>query len=291
MSQQPKRCAFLTSEGVPSELVHDHLTYPPLRRSGWEVEVIPWTTPTPDWHRFDAVVIRSTWDYHRQLGRFLDVLGAIEQGGARLFNPADVCRWNAEKTYLRDLEQAGIPVVPTDWLSRLTPAALAECFARHGAGRLVVKPTVGASAEDTFPLSRDDEPGWAEALRAFADRPVMVQPFVDSIANEGEYSLFYFGGEFSHAIRKVPRVGDFRVQEEYGGRLESVTPPEELRATGERAARFAGEELLYARADLVRLEDGALAVMELELIEPSLYFAFDEASPGRFAAALDRLAT
>jgi glutathione synthase/RimK-type ligase-like ATP-grasp enzyme len=218
------------------------------------------------------------------------VLLRIDQSRARLENPLDVVRWNLKKTYLRDLHERGVPIVPTRWLPGLDDETLAALHDELGVEEIVVKPVVGANADDTFRLRAAAPRVETQAARnAFRGRELMVQPFVDAVVEVGEYSLFYFGDEYSHCVLKTPRAGDFRVQEEHGGLIRTVTPDTDLVEAGAKTLAAVGQTLLYARVDLVRLPDGRPALMELELIEPSLYFAFDPASPRRFSEALDRL--
>jgi glutathione synthase/RimK-type ligase-like ATP-grasp enzyme len=266
--------------------IYDYLAHAPLHKLGWTVDEVPWDDPTIDWNQFEAVVIRSPWDYQKKPDEFMSVLETIDRSNASLFNPLEICRWNMNKVYLRDLVARGVGTIPTIWLDRLDSAAIPQLFSDLQSERIVVKPTVGANADDTFVLSLCETQNKEEALSVFANKPLMVQPFVEAIVNEGEYSLFYFGGEFSHAIQKIPKQDDFRVQEEHGGIICSVVASEELLRAGRLAIDAIGQPLLYARADFVRFRDG-LALMELELIEPSLYFSFDEQSPERFAVALD----
>jgi hypothetical protein len=276
-----RTCAFLTMDDLADYVTDDTLAEVPLAELGWAVEHVPWRRPG-GWERFDAVVIRSTWDYHKHPEEFLGVLDAIESSGARLANPLELVRWNARKTYLRDLETRGLPVVPTVWdRSR---------FGELDADEIVVKPVVSASAFHTYRLRRGDR--WSgEMEAAFAGREVMAQPFLRSIVEEGETSLFYFGGEISHAVLKSPKEEDFRVQEEHGGLIRRVDPPGALAELGHRILESLPLPPLYARVDLARLDSGQVALMELELIEPSLYFRTDPESPRRFARAFDEWMT
>jgi glutathione synthase/RimK-type ligase-like ATP-grasp enzyme len=282
-----KRCAFLTMQDTRGFYIYDYLAHAPLHKLGWTVEEVPWDDPAIDWNQFEVVVIRSPWDYQKKPHEFMCLLETIDRSTARLFNPLEICRWNMNKVYLRDLVARGVATIPTIWLDRLDSKAFPQLFSELQSERIVVKPTVGANADDTFVLSLRETQNKEEALSVFANKPLMVQPFVEAIVNEGEYSLFYFGGEFSHAIQKTPKQDDFRVQEEHGGVISSVVASEELLRAGRVAIDAIGQPLLYARADFVRFQDGP-ALMELELIEPSLYFSFDEQSPDLFAAALDR---
>lgn len=287
--QTTRKCVFLTLEDRAPFVFYDHLTFEPLRSLGWDVVEIPWDRPDMDWGPFDVVVIRSTWDYQNQPQQFLDVLSAIEDSGTRLLNPLSICRWNLDKTYLCDLEQRGIGIIPTEWPTGLDEDTLRTAFDRFDSPGLVVKPTVGANADDTFALTRLEPAAWQNAIDVFTDRPLMIQPFIRSIVDEGEFSLFYFGGEYSHTVLKTPKPNDFRVQEEHGGSLQTVSPEAAFTEAGQQVIDSIEDPLLYARVDLVRLENGQPALIELELIEPSLYFSFDEQSPARFAKALDRM--
>lgn len=281
------RCAFLTLEDSTGYTIDDEIAYPALRAIGWAVDAVPWTRAVA-WRDYDAVVIRSTWDYVDQADHFLRVLGDIERTGVPLFNGTDVVRWNLRKTYLRDLEQHGVRIVPTVWRDRLESGELAALFEEIGAAEMVVKPVVGANAAGAFWLDgRGVRERAAEVEAYYADRPLMAQPFVPAVTAEGEFSLFYFNGEHSHTILKTPKPADFRVQEEHGGLIRPALAEDALRAAGGAAMRAIGKAPLYARADFVRAPDGSgFWMMEMELIEPALYFRMDPDSPARFARAL-----
>ncbi|MCH7226699.1 RimK family alpha-L-glutamate ligase [Haloferula sp. A504] len=281
------RCAFLTLADPTGFFIYDHLAIPPLEALGWSVETLPWTAEDVDWGNFDAVVIRSTWDYQLRPDAFLSRLAEIERAGARVLNPIETCRWNLEKTYLRELEARGVTIIPSLWPDHLDPAVLLESFDHFRTERLVAKPLVGANADGISIICRYQPDTWP--LATFSGQPLIVQPFIESIEGEGEHSLFYFDSEYSHAIVKTPKAGDFRVQEEHGGLIRAVHPEDDLLAAGARTLDAIDERLLYARVDLVRLPDGSPAVIEVELIEPSLYFPYDPESPARFARALDRM--
>lgn len=283
-----RNCAFLTLEDRTGFYIYDHLLFEPLAKLGWSAVEIPWDRQNIEWKKFDAVVIRSTWDYQKTPEKFLSTLEAIERV-TKLYNPVDTCRWNLNKRYLRDLQAKGVPIVPTYWLEGLNNVSIESVFSTSAARRLVAKPLIGANADDTFVLELQEAASWKDALRIFADREVMVQPFVDSIPIDGEYSLFYFGGHLSHAIVKRPAKGDFRVQEEHGGIIRPVIPAEDLVRAGNQAIEAIGETLLYARVDFVRLESGQPVLMEMELIEPSLYFEQCAGSAEVFAAQLARM--
>ncbi|GAB5403282.1 MAG: hypothetical protein Aurels2KO_15130 [Aureliella sp.] len=277
-----KRCAFLTMEDLGDFFAYDHLLHEPMQQHGWSVIDVPWTDDT-DWAAFDAVVIRSPWDYQSNPERFLEVLDEVEKSPAKLFNSLEICRWNLDKVYLRDLQERGVRIIPTQWIDRLNEDTLSELL--DGADQIVVKPRVGAGADDTFVISRKRSESTEKALDIYSAKPLMVQPFVPSIQTVGEMSLFYFAGQYSHSIIKRPKLGDFRVQEEHGGVIEAIVPSKSHLQIGQQAMDAISERLLYARVDVVRLPSDELAVIELELIEPSLYFPFDVESPQRFVDA------
>jgi glutathione synthase/RimK-type ligase-like ATP-grasp enzyme len=286
-----RRIAFLTMDNIEGFVAYDHLAFEPLARRGWHVDEISWRCRGVPWDDYELVVIRTPWDYQQDPTGFLAVLQEIDQSRARLQNDLQTVHWNIRKTYLRDLRDRGISIVPTRWIDCLSVESLAELFAEFDVPRMVVKPVVGANADDTFLLEAPESrySSHALALTTFADRELMVQPFIESVVNPGEYSLFFFGGEYSHSVLKTPKLRDFRVQEEHGGVICSIQPDQDLVVAATRVMSVLDSVPLYGRVDLVRLPDGNPALMELELIEPSLYFAYDPLAPDRFADAVVRL--
>jgi glutathione synthase/RimK-type ligase-like ATP-grasp enzyme len=282
------RCAFLSLEQRGDFVIDDEHAIAPLASLGWEVSTLPWRQRARRWGDFDAVIIRSTWDYWDHVPEFLDTLVEIDRE-TRLANPLRLVRWNLAKTYLRDLESRGVDVVPTLWMDGLDNRSAAECADRIGADELVVKPVVGANGQDAFRFSRAEEPTrWARIAARFAGRGCMVQPFLPAVISEGEYSLFFFNGDYSHAILKVPAAGEFRSQEERGAAIHRIDPETGLLLAARRAIAAVSPVPLYGRIDLLRNAVGGFDVMELELIEPSLYLRMDAAAPERFATAIDR---
>ncbi|MHC4994750.1 MAG: ATP-grasp domain-containing protein, partial [Planctomycetota bacterium] len=216
---------------------------------------------------------------------------AIDRSGAVLENALPIMEWNLDKRYLRDLSANGIAIVPSVFRQRFDAPAAADLFTGHTCDEIVIKPCVSANADDTFRLNAERFHDRQDELSALFDhRPHLMQPFVPSVVQQGEYSLFYFNGLFSHCVLKTPKPSDFRVQEEHGGILKSLDPCDELLEAGHRAVTVLKPVPLYARIDLV-LYQGHYALMEIELIEPSLYFNLDGESPRRFTEAfVDRMA-
>lgn len=224
----------------------------------------------------DAALALFAWGYHEAPDEWVAMLSRWPAGKPLLNSPA-LLRWNMRKTYLGELEAAGVRIVPS-WFGDADGASVAAAFDRFDTERLVVKPQISAGSYRTALLSR----GQPVVPLAAA----IVQPFVASIADEGELSLLFIGGAFSHAVRKQPRAGDFRIQPQFGGRFSPAVGDAAARAIGARALALLPEPPLYARVDLVRLADGDLALMELEVIEPDLYLDHAGDVPGRLADAL-----
>jgi glutathione synthase/RimK-type ligase-like ATP-grasp enzyme len=283
------RCAFLTIADREGWFIDDDLVHGPLRQLGWTIDDVPWTDDV-DWNRFDLVVIRSPWDYQQDPERFFAVLESIERSSAVLFNSLNTVRWNINKSYLFVLQQRGIEIVPTLRFVSVTVRDLRQAAAWFHSDQWVMKPIVGANADDTFRVrhgTSDQE--LAKLCAYFENSECLVQPFMNQIPVEGEFSLIYFDGKFSHAIIKRVREGDFRVQEEHGGKVAPLNHPEPgLIAAAERTMSVLDEVPLYARIDLVRTPENRFALMELELIEPSLYFRFSAGAAAEFAKVIER---
>lgn len=282
-----KRCAFLTTDNLAGFVSDDELAMEPLAALGWQVEMVSWRQTAVPWSSFDAVIIRTTWDYQNDPQTYLAVLEGIDRC-TQLENSLSLVRWNMHKSYLRDLEQRGVGIVPTIWGKNLPDGGIRALFAEHQFSEVVIKPVIGANADDTFRLKQTaDKAAFAQVEAVFGSKAFMAQPFMPSIVKEGEFSLFFFGGEFSHAILKSPKSDDFRVQEEHGGQIQAIDAEALLVYRARRAVEVIEPTPLYARVDMVRTESNDFVLMELELIEPSLYLRMDSDAPVRFAGALD----
>jgi len=282
-----KRCAFLTMDDETGFVIDDVHAHAPLTALGWQVTSPSWRQRQVPWSEFDAVIIRSCWDYPPLVTEFLDVLEHIDSV-TRLANPLELVRWNLSKSYLRDLEAQGVGIVPTLWADDLDETSLMQSLDRLDTATVVIKPLVGANGEDTFCISSSEDPGRVEEIiRLFRNRALMVQPFMDKVITEGEFSLFYFNGHFSHAILKTPSGSEFRSQEERGATIKAARPQARLLLRGRQALDRISPPPLYARIDFVRDDEGDFRVMEMELIEPSLYLRMHPEAPARFARAVD----
>jgi hypothetical protein len=283
-----KRCAFLTMENTAGWFIDADLAIPSMQALGWTIDTVPWRGTRTDWQRYDAVYIGTPWDYPEDVGRFMRLLEQIDASGPVLVNPLELVRWGLAKTYLRDLEAKGADIVPSAWYERLLPGELLSCFDELGTDRIVIKPVVSTNATDTFLLERREASRLEPLLeRRFGDRAFVAQPFIQNVQVEGEFSLFYFGGVYSHAIQKVPRAQDFRVQEEHGASILAIEPAPALADCAGRILQLVDPLPVYARCDLLRGPDGRFLLMELELIEPSMYLRTNADAPQRFAQAFD----
>lgn len=258
----------------------------PLRARGFAAEAATWTDAAIDWTAFDAVVMRSVWNYHLRFDEFSAWLERLETLGVRVINPMSLTRWNCSKRYLLELEEAGVRIPVTVLLSRNASRAEVERgLGEIGTTPIVVKPAVSASAHETW-MMEGNAPGVIERVETLCrDGEVLLQEFVEEVQSDGELSIVFFGGEYSHAMLKRPRAGDFRVQSEHGGSSVVTTPdPEVIDA----AAAMMGKLPMipvFARMDGIVI-DGNFTLMEAELLDAELFMQHAPGSADRFADAI-----
>jgi glutathione synthase/RimK-type ligase-like ATP-grasp enzyme len=278
------RIALATSSEFPDLYSDDQHLRAALRALGADAGPAVWDDPGQDWAAYDLVVVRSTWDYVPRHAAFV----AWARSVPRLANPAAVVAWNIDKTYLRGLAEAGLPVVPTAWVG--APASLAAVCESPGWGDVVVKPTVSAGARDTLRCAAASAEGQALLDRIVAGgRTAMVQPYLASVEEYGERSLLFAAGELTHAVRRNPALS-LEGESRYDARLVDATEEEVslAKAVLAEVAEVPGagpEPLLYARVDLVRDERGEPLLIELEVIEPQLFLRYSDPATRALAAA------
>jgi glutathione synthase/RimK-type ligase-like ATP-grasp enzyme len=262
----------------------DELAVEPLRELGIEVLWLPWREAASSPEALDGAIIRSTWDYHHHLAEFLAAIEALA-ATTKIANPLELIRWNANKRYLLDLERAGVPIVATVFSTGVPDQrALEQIAGAFGTDELVLKPTVGAGGDRTFRCTWDHA---EEARNELGQVEIMIQPFLKRILLQGELSVIYFRDELQFLMRKTPEEGEFRVQEEHGGtlvRMDAIPP--RVAELSRRALAMLPSQPLYARIDFAPDQNGDPLLIELELIEPSLYLRLDPQAPGRFAQAI-----
>lgn len=269
-------------------LADDGLLQAALARRGLSSVRVDWADTSVDWAAFGCAVFRTTWDYFERFAEFTAWLNRLESL-TRVCNPVPTVRWNVDKHYLADLDARGVPVVPSRFLERGSTQSLSDVLADTGWDEAVIKPCVSGAARHTYRVNRataaEIQPRLTELLSAEA---MIVQPFMADIARSGEDSLMAFGGAYSHAVRKVPKAGDFRVQDDHGGTVSAHAPTAEQIELAERAMAAVSPVPVYGRVDVVRDAAGRLAIMELELIEPELWVRMHPPAADAFAEAVVR---
>jgi glutathione synthase/RimK-type ligase-like ATP-grasp enzyme len=269
-SAQQRTIGFLTSGNHRNLTKDDLILAAALERRATCVRPVVWTEAAPDSLACDLLLVRSVWDYHlrpQDFTRWIDEVSSTMP----VLNPPEMIRWNMDKRYLREIERAGFRVPKTVFLDEGTHADLAEVMHSGGFGEAVVKPTISASAYETRRIKQAtrQQNEWLNAMLTM--RPMMVQEFIPEIQSSGEWSLIFAGMEFTHAAHKVPKTGDFRVQEEHGGFHKRGNPPKQALAMAQEILQRFAPEAAYCRVDLVMRGEHAI-LMELELIEPLLHF-------------------
>lgn len=275
------RIVLATCRSKPFLTPNDALLAAELERAGATVIATPWDEVRPVGNGQDTVCLRSTWDYHRRWSEFQAWVRGFAAAGS-LWNPAETVLWNADKLYLRDLADAGVALPRTRWFDPGERPDLGAVLREWSLSHAILKPRISATAFGTYLVSGrrtlgDEE--WAPLERSGG----LLQAFVPEVVSRGEVSLVYLDGELSHAVRKLPASGDFRVQRDFGGRLEVVTPSSAALNFGRDVLAAVSRPWLYARVDLVEAERGPV-LMELELIEPDLFLT--PAAAAKLAAAL-----
>jgi glutathione synthase/RimK-type ligase-like ATP-grasp enzyme len=234
---------------------------------GLSIEPVLWLGGGIDWKRYAAVLVFSAWDYQDHHEQFLATLDEIAALGFPVFNEPELVRWNIRKTYLRDFEARGVPIIPTRWSETPAAADIAAAMAAFGTNDVILKRQVGGGAIAQVRYTPANLPAGSGPI---LDRPGMIQPFIPAIATEGEFSFLFVDGEFSHALVKR-NAGDYRIQEAYGGRSMKIDPAPQDQAQARAVLDALDAPPLYARVDMVRGGDGRLLLMELEVIEPFLF--------------------
>jgi glutathione synthase/RimK-type ligase-like ATP-grasp enzyme len=280
-----KKIVFLSCDDLSSYVVDDKYLYNVLKEEYPEIlfDVVSWSAPDVNWTKYEFAVVRTTWDYTKRRDEFLAKMNQIHNSGCKVYNSPEILKWNSHKSYLKELQSSGVQIIESYFLDEETPITLNAKL--NDNNKFVLKPIVGASADHIRILEK------AELLRCISnlENPVdwFVQPFMEEVL-EGERSIFFFNSKFSHAAKKVPKTGDFRVQEEHGGIITSYLPDTEELEFSNLALKSIKEKLLYARIDFLKTKTGP-QLIELELIEPSLYFRTNKQAAYNFAEALKTL--
>ncbi len=281
------KCALATSNQYSELTKDDRLVYKKLIYYGIDVEPIVWDSKDTAWNHFHAVFIRSCWDYHLKYDQFFSWLERLERENVTVLNSPELLKWNSNKSYMLDLQEKGIDIVPTILVEQTQTKSLEELLQDNDWKEAVVKPAISSNALETWltnPQTRQDDQKRFEEMLSKHNQ-ILIQKFVQEIKTKGEWSFVFFDKEFSHSVLKKPKESDFRVQEDFGGVTFGKRPPSFLLKEAEKVIEKIEGECLYARVDGIEV-DKNLTLMELELIEPSLYLDRHPKAPIRFAECI-----
>lgn len=254
----------------------------------FEVDVLVWNDPSVNWANYDCLIFRTIWDYFEFPKEFAAWLDVLENLNIKTLNPLPIIKRNQHKFYLQDLEQRGVDIIPTIFIAKNTGLDLSFLKEKNWK-QAVIKPAVSAGSYLTKLFSQNEiAETEAEYDLIAKERDLLVQPFMPEIQEMGEISLLFFQEHFSHSILKKPVNDDFRVQSQFGGQYRIYLPDESVIKTAENIIKTFGGELLYARVDGI-LKDGKFLLMELELIEPDLYFNYVPEAKKRYLTALENM--
>jgi len=257
-----------------------------LGARGLSTKRVAWSNAHFDWKRARSAVFRSTWDYFDRFAEFSAWMDRVVSG-LQFFNAPELVRWNVDKHYLRDLSERGVNMPVTLFIERGETTTLREVMEANGWAEAILKPVVSGAARHTYRLNAENlEAHEAVLCELLSEEAMMVQPFLGNVLKQGELSLMVIGGRCTHAVRKMAKQGDFRVQDDHGGTVHPHTPTADEIAFAEHAVAECPQIPLYARVDAVRDDSGALSLMELELVEPELFFRFHPPAADALAAAI-----
>lgn len=281
-----KKIALLTSADHPQLTLGEVLLPPALQALGAQVQICVWDDPDIQWKEFDAVVVRCPWDYYKKLPAFLSLLDHLEEHAVPVLNDVPTLRWNLNKNYLFELEQQGCAVIPG---VRITPEdgrSLSQLMQDLGCDEAVLKPVQSAGAWRTLRLQADQLDAAEQQFAQWrGEQDFLLQAFMPEIVHEGEWSLVFYNGTYSHGLLKRAKAGDFRVQSDHGGSVHVMDIPLAIQQQAAAMLQVLKHMPCYARVDGV-IRDGQLILMELELLEPELFLELDKEAAPRFASAI-----
>jgi glutathione synthase/RimK-type ligase-like ATP-grasp enzyme len=281
-----RRVALVTCDKYPDLYEDDLLLRSALEACALDAEPVVWSDPSVVWNEFAIIVVRSPWDYFERLSEFRQWLEARIAGKVPMCNAGELLLWNLDKRYLADLQAAGVALVPTAFLERGSRPDVESIARERGWREIVVKPAISGGAYRTYRFAIEEAPNHTgEIAEILLDRGVLVQPFMPEILRDGELSLVFLDGEFSHAVRKRARAGDYRVQFQYGGTDEDVQVSATLIDQARACVRAAPIPPVYARVDGLISEERFL-LMELEVLEPLLFLGRASGAAMRLARAI-----
>lgn len=273
----------------PSVVNEDDLLINFLESKDLHVKKEIWTDHNVKWECYDLVIIKSPWDYFNRIDEFYDWLAVLSNKQVKVFNPIPTLKWNADKHYLKDIEDAGLTTTPSIFLEQDNTVTLKQYFSDFGTEKLIVKPTVSGGSKNTFKVTLENVDEVEDQLGILSKtESFIIQPFLNEIEKNGEWSFIYFGGKFSHALIKKAKPGDFRVQSMFGGTIHPQGPSADLLQNVQQYIDQFAKNCLYARVDGAIVNERFM-LMELELIEPFLFLETDEHALENYYHALKKL--
>lgn len=279
------RIALLTCKKLPKLTENDQLLIPELAKRNIQATAVIWNDKTINWSHFDYLIFRNTWDYYENENEFNAWLEHLGKQGIETLNGLEIIKNNKHKFYLQDLQKQGIRIIPTVFIEKTTALNLSEILPAHWQ-KAVIKPafSAGSYLTEVFEIS-DSNTINSQYQPIAADKELLLQQFMPEIETEGETSFIFFNKKFSHAVNKKPAAGDFRIQVQFGGQYTAVTPNEDLIQQAQKKVDTFPEKLLYARVDGIIISN-ELHLMEIECIEPDLYFQYSESALQRFVNSI-----
>jgi len=283
-----KTLALVTYKGLLELHDSDRLLIEPLTRAEFAVRIISWDEQI-DWKQFDIVIIRSCWDYFTRISEFLEWLHLLEQQKIIVWNPLPILLWNYDKTYLKDLAGKGIATIPSVFLEQNSEHDLGHILEENAWDEAVVKPVVGGNAYGVFLVTREQASVWQSKLDDLLRQSgVIIQKFIKEVQAVGEFSIIFIGGEYSHTVCKKPNPGEFRSNIDGKRTLELITLDDETLQQAADVCQAVNGPLLYARVDGIKV-GSIFMLMELELLEPLLFFHLFPQGAEIFAHAVKKL--
>jgi len=268
---------------IENILTEDGMVKDALEKNGLRVARVDWANPNFDWSSTEVALFRTTWDYFNRFEEFSNWLNEASTK-TKLINPAEQIRWNIDKHYLRDLEKKGINITPTVYIEPRETTNLQELHEKNNWNETVLKPAIAGAARHTYRLNLDNLSEYENIFQELiSSETMMLQPFQYNVIEQGEVAYMLFGGKFTHAVLKVAKPGDFRVQDDFGGTVHQYDPTNEEIEFAEQAVLACDPLPAYARVDVIRNNNKQLAVTELELIEPELWFRFHPPAADKLA--------
>jgi glutathione synthase/RimK-type ligase-like ATP-grasp enzyme len=261
-----------------------------LNSKGLAITKEIWNDEKVKWENYDLAILKSPWDYFDLIEDFYAWLNKLQKLNIKLLNPIDIVKWNADKHYLKDIEDAGLMVTPSIFLTKGDKVNLQDYFIKLESQKIIVKPSVSGGSKNTFKVTAANANEINEKLKSLIEiEDFIVQPFLTAIEETGEWSFVFFGGNFSHALLKKAALGDFRVQATFGGTVHPQQPPQNLVNSAQKYVNQFAKECLYARVDGT-IVNNSFMLMELELIEPFLFLNTNQYAMEKYYNALKLLA-